>query len=504
MRQVGIRVARLRLPTDPMVRNSLYLILSSGLQASLGFAFWVAAARLFSTSETGLASSLISATLFLSLMAQMGLNTSFGRFLPTAKNRHALITGGFAVVAISGLALGAVYVLCAPGIAPKLAFVAQRLPLAIGFIVFTSASSINLLTDAIFMGSRKSSYVALTDGAVAGAVKIAALFLLVGFGAFGLYTASVTGFAAAALVSVLLIAWRLEWRPNIQDTLSALKPLARFSAANYVSSLLTFIPQSIVPLILLDRLGASPAAYYYVAFQVASLAQSPIYAVQATTLVEGSRLDANLGNVVKRSLRLMLIVCLPVAAIAIIGAHWILLLFGTQYSVHGTFVLTVLAATALPMAVTSLMRTVLNLLSRLKALVWSSAIFGLATCGFSWLLAPHGLMAFAAAWPIGVAASAVPCGVSLLRRWPTAARHRKGGAVDSVADSQLAAKVGAEVDRDFAAAQQAGLAALLSLADYNTAALMALRGAESTPHLRTEGHREGLGRSREKPVTRAV
>src|ERR1017187_1104968 len=36
--------------TDHLVRNSLYLILSSGLQAALGFAFWIITARLFSTA----------------------------------------------------------------------------------------------------------------------------------------------------------------------------------------------------------------------------------------------------------------------------------------------------------------------------------------------------------------------------------------------------------------------------------------------------------------------
>jgi O-antigen/teichoic acid export membrane protein len=474
-----IRLTELRPLRDPMVRNSLYLILSSGLQASLGFAFWIVAARLFSTDQTGLASSLISATIFLSLMALMGLNVSFGRYLPAATNRDSLITGGVAVVAVSGLAAGAVYVLVAPTIAPKLAFVEQSLPLAIGFIIFTSASSVNLLTDAIFVGSRKSGYVALTDGAIAGTVKMAALFLLVGFGAVGLYTASTTGLAAAALASLLLIGWRLGWRPHIQQSMTVLKPLAKFSTANYVCSLLTFIPQTVVPIVILDRLGASAAAYYYVAYQVASLAQSPIYAIQGITLTEGGLPGANLASLVKRSVRLMLVVCLPVVVVVIVGAHWILLLFGTRYSIHGTFVLIVLVASALPASVMSLLRTLLNLLGRLNALVWSSVLFAAVICGAAWLLAPHGLIAFAAAWPIGTAASAVPCGVSLIRRWPIAARHRKGAhAAAAATESALLAGAGARADRDFAETQRAGLAALLSLADVSTATLMALRDVD--------------------------
>ena len=464
-----------------MVRNSLYLVMTSGLQASLGFAFWIVAARLFTTSQTGLASSLISATTVLSMMALMGLNVSFDRYLPTAKNRDTLITGGLAVVALSGLALGAVYVLAAPTIAPRLAFVERSLPLAIGFIVLTSATSLNALTDSIFVGSHKAGFVALTDGAVAGTAKIAALFLLAGFGAFGLYTASATGFAAAALVSMLLIVWRLGWRAQIQQSLTALKPLARFTTANYASSLLMFIPQSVVPIVILDRLGASAAAYYYVAYQVASLAQSPIYAVQAMTLVEGSGSDIDLRDLVKRSIRLMLVVCLPVVLVVIVGAHWILLVFGTRYSVHGTSLLIVLVATALPLSVATLIRTVLNLTGRFKVLIWRSVIYAVVVCGASWLLAPHGLTAFAAAWPIGVAASAVPGGVSLLRRWPAAARHRKGGGTAPATAGPFSAGAPGRMDREFAEAQRAGLAALLSLADVNTATLLAFRGADFDP-----------------------
>src|ERR1700730_15642847 len=61
-----------RLRTDHLVRNSLYLILSSGLQACLGFAFWIITARLFSTADVGRASSLISATTVIAYLALLG------------------------------------------------------------------------------------------------------------------------------------------------------------------------------------------------------------------------------------------------------------------------------------------------------------------------------------------------------------------------------------------------------------------------------------------------
>ena len=65
-----------RLAADHLVRNSLYLILSSGLQAALGFAFWIITARLFSLSDVGRASALISAAILMAYLALLGLPES--------------------------------------------------------------------------------------------------------------------------------------------------------------------------------------------------------------------------------------------------------------------------------------------------------------------------------------------------------------------------------------------------------------------------------------------
>jgi O-antigen/teichoic acid export membrane protein len=130
-----------------MVRNSLYLMLSSALQASLGFAFWIIVARLFSPADVGRASSLISATTVIAYLALLGLNSTLVRFLPTAQNRDALITAGLLLVAGCGAGIGLLYVLATPLIAPRLAFVAHHAGLAAGFVLLAAAASVNLLTD---------------------------------------------------------------------------------------------------------------------------------------------------------------------------------------------------------------------------------------------------------------------------------------------------------------------------------------------------------------------
>jgi O-antigen/teichoic acid export membrane protein len=468
----------LRVRTDSLVRNSLYLVFSAGVKALFSFAFWIIAARLFTTDETGRASSLFSATTFLALLAMLGLNFSFVRYLPGAKNRDALITGGLAVVTLCGLVLGVFYVLAAPTIAPRLAFIERSLPLAIAFILFTGAASVNMLTDSIFVGSHKAGYVALTDGAIAGAAKIGAVVLLAGSGAFGLYCASTTGLAATAFASIILIAVPLGWRPKFRNSLRALRPLVRFSTANYASELLGLIPQSILPLIMLDRLGPSDAAYYFLSYQVASLTYATISAVQSMMLAEGGRAHVDLRNLVNRSTRLTLMMSLPVVLVVALCGHWILLVFGAKYSTHGTLALIVLEATALPLAANGLIDTMLRLVGQLKVLVWSSVLFAVAICGLAWFLAPHGLVAATAAWPISIAIATLPGGASLLLRRPSAARHRRTEFSYATPRDALSPSSEAQPDRAFVDVQQAGLAALLSLSIAGNTAPIAFRFAD--------------------------
>ncbi len=409
-----------------MVRNSLYLILSSGLQAALGFAFWIITARLFSPTDVGKASSLISATTVIAYLSLLGLNSTLVRHLPSAPDREELITAGLVLVAGCGAGIGLLYVLLIPAVAPRLAFLEQRPGLAIGFVLLTAAAAVNLLTDSVFVASRQAGYSALTDGGVGGVTKVVSVAILAGTGAYGLFCASAGGFAAAALASVVLMTKTLRWRPSLSRPVRTLKPLLRFSGANYAGNVLNLLPILVVPLIVLDRLGASAAAYYFVAFQVATLLYSTVYAVEQTFLAEGSHADVDWRELLRRSRRVLMMLCLPACLVLVVGAHWVLLAFGTRYSRHAAASLVLLAAAAVPIAANHWLWTVLRLSGQLRGLVLSSGTYAIAICGLAWLLAPHGLSALTAAWPLGgLLAAAVAAAAAALRQAPP--RHRRTG-----------------------------------------------------------------------------
>ena len=415
------RKVRNRLTADHLVRNSLYLILSSGLQAALGFAFWIVTARLFSLSDVGRASALISAAILMAYLALLGLNSTFVRYLPTAPDRDVLLTAGLALVAVCGAGLGLLYVAFIPVLAPPLAFVSASAALAAGFMLLTSVGAVNLLTDSVFVAARRSGYNAFVDGGIGGLSKLIFAVALAGTGSYGLFSASASGYVMASLASVILMTTALHYRPSFRKPVRVIRPLLRFSAASYLANNLNLLPTLVLPLIVLDRLGPSAAAYYFVAFQVAALLYSAAYAVEQTFLAEGGQAAGKLSAaLLRRSLRVLMALCLPACGMLMLAAPGLLLAFGVAYRQHGTLPLIVLAAAAPALAMTNWLQALLRLLGRLRALMLSAAVQAIAICGLAWLLAPHGAAAVAAAWPagalIGTAASAVPCRVAL-RKW---------------------------------------------------------------------------------------
>ena len=417
-----------RLHQDHLTRNSLYLMLNAVLQAGFGFTFWIIAAHLFSAAEVGQASALISAATVIAYLALMGLNNGLGRYLPTAANRDTLISSGLATVAVVAGAIAFGYAQLTPFIAPRVAFIERSPELAIGFALVTATFALNILTNSVFVALRKARYTAFVDGIVGGVGKILLAVAFVGAGTYGLFLASALGIALAAIASLVLIYAVMRCRVSLKRPFEALKPLLTFSGANYVGNIANMLPTLIVPLIVLDRLGAAAAAYYYVVFQVVSILYSAALAIEQTFLAEGSRHNANLRRLKRRSLRILILFCVPSALGLVAVGRWLLLAFGAKYYQYGwpSFILLTLAAG--PITAIYWCLTVLRLLGRLRAIVVVNVTYAAAVSALAWFGSAHGLTALTAAWPIGAFVAALVAVVAIPRDQYARHRRRTGAA----------------------------------------------------------------------------
>jgi O-antigen/teichoic acid export membrane protein len=387
-----------RLRQDEMTWNSLFLIMSTGLQSGSGFIFWIIAARLFSVSDVGKGSALISGAGLIGILSLVGLNSGMARYLPNARNRDALISSGLAVVAVIGALGGLLYILLTPLIAPRLAFVEKSPVLTIGFVLITSAAAVNTLTDVIFVASRKAKYTTFVDGVIGGLGKVALVSVLTGAGAYGVFLASAIGTVLAAAASLLLIMTAMHVRIDLRGPLKTLKPLLRFSGANYIGTVMNIITVLIVPIILLDRLGAESAGYFFVVLQMAQIVYTAALALEQTFLTEGSRADADMHQLRRRSLRLIVLFFLLSAVILIGLGRWLLLAFGQPYYHYGYTSLIILVLAAGPISANYWLQTILRLAGKLRAVIVVNVTGAIGTCSCVWIGSSHGLTGVAWGW----------------------------------------------------------------------------------------------------------
>ena len=407
-----------KLRKDEMTLNSLFLMMNTGLMAGTGFLFWIVMTHLFTTKEVGTGTALISEASLIALLALLGLNMGMNRFLPTARNRDALISSGIALVAAAG-ALGAIiFILLTPLIAPSLAFVSKNLLLTIGFAGATGAIAVNTLTDNIFIALRKAKYTVLVDGVIGGFGKVALAFVVAGAGAYGLFLASSIALVLASTASLLLIFIVMRVRVDLRAPLRALKPLLRFSAANYVASIINLLCAGANSLILLDRLGATSAGYYFVVLQMTSIVYTAGNALEQTFLTEGSQAGADIPQLRRRALRLLVLFFVVSAAFMIGIGRWLLLAFGHHgaYYQHGYTIFIILVLAAGPLSLSTWFQTILRLAGKLRAIVVVTSIWAVLTCVGVWFGSSFGLTGAACGWVGASLIGLLISGVATLER----------------------------------------------------------------------------------------
>jgi O-antigen/teichoic acid export membrane protein len=407
-----------KLRKDEMTWNSLFLILNTGLMAGSGFLFWIVTTHLFSVPDVGKGSALITGASTIAQFALLGLNVAIGRFLPTARNRNALISSGLALVGLVG-ALGAiVYILLTPLVAPALAFMGKNLLLTLGFAGATGAIAVNTLTDNIFIALRKAKYTVFVDGVIGGFGKIALAFVVAGAGAYGLFLASSIALVLAAVASLLLIFFALRVRVDLREPLRALKPLIRFSGANYVGNLIYSVIGLANSFILLDRLGATSTGYYFVVIQMTQIVYTATTALEQTFLTEGSQAGADIPQLRRRALRLLALFFVASAAFMIGIGRWLLLAFGHggAYYQHGYTILIILVLAAGPISLNLWFQTILRLADKLRAIVAVNATGAILGCAGVWFGSSFGLMGVACGSVIASLITVCIAGVLALER----------------------------------------------------------------------------------------
>ena len=396
-------------PTLKVMESSLFLMASTGLTAGFGYFFWILVGHNYSTQRVGLATSLINTIQLISYLSLFGFNSVLIRHQARGPARDRQVTVSLLITGTGGLAFGGAFLALLPWISPKLMFIREDFWYALLFVGFCAFAAVNLLTDSVFMAARLPQYNMLVDGFLQSLSKLAMPVLLVTFGAVGIVASNGIGFTVAVVASLIAMWLRLGYRPDFRFGGTRLREQARYSLASYGSSLLNLLPQLALPLIALQKLGSEAEAYYFMAYQVANMMYAASHAIGDATFSEASNNLSKLGECLKRSAKLNLVLLVPGTGVVCLAAGLLLGLFGQTYAQHARGLLILLVVGSLAVALNNWTSNALRVIGRMRPFVWSNVLFAAVSIGTAFVMAPRGLLWVGGAWVAGNFVSGVVC-----------------------------------------------------------------------------------------------
>jgi aminoglycoside phosphotransferase (APT) family kinase protein/O-antigen/teichoic acid export membrane protein len=390
----------------PLYRNGYALVLSSATTSALGVVYWILAARNYSTEVVGLNSAALSAILFLSSMSQLNLMSALNRFIPSAgRETGRLVVYSILISLVVALIASTAFILGVNIWAPVLSFVGSNPIFTAWFTLAVMAWCVFVLQDAALTGLRQATWVPV-ENTVFAVLKIVLLLALAGvFPRYGIL-ASWTLPLLVTLLPVNRLLFRRLIPQHVQATQDTATPptprqIGRYIAGDYLGSLIWYATTSFLPVLVAVRAGATANAYFYLSWTIAYSFYLVSLNMGQSLIAEGAADQTQLDNYSYRMFVQTVRLLVPMVVVMLVGAPYILRVFGASYSAEGTLLLRLLSLSALPNIVTSLytsmarvqrrMRQVVLVLSLLSVMVLAlgyvlMGIYGISGIGVAWLV----------------------------------------------------------------------------------------------------------------------
>jgi O-antigen/teichoic acid export membrane protein len=359
---------------EPQHRTAYLLMANTLLAAAAGLVFWLVLTRwLQLPSQTiGVGYTTVAVGTTIGVLAKGGLDTALVRTVPAASAPSAarllaLAAGiGCATALLVALALLGVGALAggagsasASGLAPLTGW-AWAAAATIGVLLV-----VTWLQDAWFL-AEGNVQTNLKRTLAASAVRIVLPFLLVAWAAPSPVAAAwAAALAASAVVGVLLV----RRRPARDGRSVRTDEFLGSAARNMAGSAAEFLPGLLLAPIVLATDGPAAAAYFGMAWTVASMLFLAAGAVGRSALAAMAKPGAATALALRRGLVQTFAVVGPGAVLGIVLAPWILGVFGPDYAREGALAFAILCASVVVVAPASLYLSVLRIRERTLPLV---------------------------------------------------------------------------------------------------------------------------------------
>jgi O-antigen/teichoic acid export membrane protein len=323
-----------------LVRESLfvnagYLLAVEWFNYVAGFVFWALAARLYLPEDIGMAAACIAAVTLVSALASLGVDFGIIRFLPGSPEPARLLNSILLFHLLLITLAGGVYYAGARVWSPSLHSLASSGFLA-HFMVYAWVMGLERVLRMAFIARKQSRYV-LFYTTLLNLIRLMLLPLFSPLGALGIVRAVLLATGVSSLAGLALLLKRVlpHYRLGAGASWPVVAAVLPFSSGNYLSELLRQLPRNLFPLIVLEVLGAASNGYAYVAWMIGGVLASPGLALGTSAFAEGSN-QLSGGEpqqpVWRKSVVAGLAVTVPVAAVTLLSAPWLLRVFSPSYA----------------------------------------------------------------------------------------------------------------------------------------------------------------------------
>jgi len=391
-----------KIMNDSLYRNSIYLMLSTLIMSVFGFIFWMINARLFTTEQVGLATTIISASVLITSISALGLGAGLIRYLPKSERKNQKINTCFTLIALFTIVVSVIFLLVIDFTSPKLHFIKQNMILAFIFILFMAVSSLGNLIDSIFIAYRNTKFI-LLENSIYSVLKLIFPFLLVSLGAYGIFGSYMLAITLGTIVSFFILIYKFDYKPKFAFYDSIIKKIGKYSFGNYVAGIIGSLPTLLLPLIITNILTPETTAYYYMAMMIASTLFIIPNATSNSLFAEGSYDEKNLKHNIWKAIKMIALFMIPAVILTILFGKYVLLLFGKSYSSEGYMFLNLMAISGIFVAINAIFTSVFKVQKRIKEIITRSIIgsIGILALAYLFINQSRGLLGIGYAYIIG-------------------------------------------------------------------------------------------------------
>ncbi|MDV9193648.1 lipopolysaccharide biosynthesis protein, partial [Streptomyces sp. SR27] len=356
-------------PSDEssMFRNAYALMLSTGVSAALGLGFWLVAARYYSEEAVGQGSAAIAAQRLLASLTATTMIGAVVRYVPRAgRATGPLVLRVYLVSTVVVAVASGVFLLTLDWWGPTYAPLGT---LSAGLFFTASCVGWALLTlqDGVLTGLRRAVWVPVGNAVFSLGKLVLLVVLAAALPVLGVFVS----WSAAIALSVVPLAWLVfrrliprQARADRDREPPGLREIGRFMAGDSVGALFSLAMINLLPVMVAVRFDAAHNAFFYTAYTVGGTMEFMAINMASSLTAHASHSPESLAEGVRGALRRMALLLVPVVLVLLVLAPVILAPFGPDYAEHGTTVLRLLAAAALPRVAVELYIGVLRVQGR--------------------------------------------------------------------------------------------------------------------------------------------